>query len=199
MGDLRTEFIEGAVWHGTLEKAETLLARQPDLAKRDWAALVDSFTSTNDRGSAALGLSAAPPFYRVDWKENCIELKPPLSDRDWDTIFAVMKERGIANLRASGLVTDAALSRLTQLDLSTGIDFGGSKRLTDHGLRHLARMPQLRELDLSAYPGGEIGDRGLEVLRHLPELRKFNMCWQRGVSDAGVANLSFCDRIESTC
>ncbi len=57
-------------------------------------------------------------------------------------------------------------------------------------------MPQLVELDLSGYPGGSITDRGLEVLRHLPALRRFQICWQRGISDAGVANLAFCDQLE---
>ena len=57
-------------------------------------------------------------------------------------------------------------------------------------------MPQLVELDLSDYPGRTITDRGLEVLRHLSALRRFQMCWQGGISDAGVANLSFCDLLE---
>ena len=38
---------------------------------------------------------------------------------------------------------------------------------------------------------------GSEVLRDLPRLRRFQMCWQRGISDAGVANLRFCDHLES--
>ena len=39
-------------------------------------------------------------------------------------------------------------------------------------------------------------DRGLEVLRHLPNLRAFDMTWQRGITDIGVANLRFCDQLE---
>src|SRR5205814_816088 len=58
-------------------------------------------------------------------------------------------------------------------------------------------MPQLQQLDLSEYPGGRLTDRGLEVLRHLPDLRTFEMTWQRGITDAGVSNLRFCDRLES--
>lgn len=50
---------------------------------------------------------------------------------------------------------------------------------------------------MSEYPGGQITDRGLEILRHLPELRRFQMCWQSGISDAGVANLAFCEQLES--
>ena len=68
--------------------------------------------------------------------------------------------------------------------------------MTDDGLLHLARMPQLEKLDLSEYPGGRLTDRGLAVLRHLPNLRTFEMTWQRGITDAGVANLKFCDRLE---
>jgi hypothetical protein len=45
---------------------------------------------------------------------------------------------------------------------------------------------QLRELNLNEYPGGRLTDRGLAVLRHLPELRTFAMTWQRGITDAGL-------------
>jgi hypothetical protein len=58
-------------------------------------------------------------------------------------------------------------------------------------------MPQLEHLDLSEYPGGKLTDRGLAVLRELPNLRSFDMTWQRGVTDAGVVHLRFCDRLES--
>ena len=94
-------------------------------------------------------------------------------------------------------MTDAAMKRLPQLDHLTRLNLGGTKRLTDDGLKQLSRMPELQELDLSDYPGGPITDRGLEVLRHMPELRSFQICWQPGISDAGVANLSFCDNLES--
>jgi hypothetical protein len=53
-------------------------------------------------------------------------------------------------------------------------------------------MPQLRELTL----GGQITDQGLEVLSHLRELRIFRMFWQTNISDAGIANLRFCDHLE---
>ena len=57
--------------------------------------------------------------------------------------------------------------------------------MTDDGLLHLARMPQLESLDLSEYPGGRLTDRGLAVLAHLPNLRRFEMTWQRGVTRRG--------------
>jgi hypothetical protein len=94
------------------------------------------------------------------------------------------------------MMTDAVMARIAELDHVTTLSLGGSRQLTDDGLLHLARMPQLEKLDLSEYPGGRLTDRGLEVLRHLPNLRTFDMTWQSGITDAGVANLKFCDRLE---
>jgi hypothetical protein len=180
----------------TLADARLIVARR--FGFESWAELAESVTlPRSDTRSASLGMSSTPPFYKIDWKENTIELRPPLSDKDWNTIFGVMNEHQINGLNANGQMTDAAMERVPLLDHVTRLNLGGSKRLTDEGLKHLAQMPQLRELDLSEYPGGRITDRGLEVLRHLPELRKFQMCWQRGISDAGVANLTFCDHLES--
>ena len=105
-------------------------------------------------------------------------------------------ERRITELDAGGLITDDVLARIAQLDHVTSLSLGGSRQLTDDGLLHLARMPQLQYLDLSEYPGGRLTDRGLEVLRHLPNLRRFEMTWQSGISDTGVANLRFCDLLE---
>jgi hypothetical protein len=108
-----------------------------------------------------------------------------------------MEEHGITGLTASGQMTDAALERLSRVEHVTRLILDGTNRLTDEGVRHLARMPQLRELDLSDYPGGKITDHGLAALGHLTELRHFKMCWQGAVSDKGVANLARCDRLES--
>ena len=94
-------------------------------------------------------------------------------------------------------MADAVLARLADLSHITRINFGGTKQMSDAGLAHLARLPHLQELDLSDYPGGRITDRGLDVLRHLPELRRLQMCWQGGITDAGVANLRFCHHLES--
>ncbi len=60
---------------------------------------------------------------------------------------------------------------------------------------HLARMPQLTELDLSGWHS-PLTDRGLVVLRQLPELRKFSLCWPQRVSDEGVSNLGGCEQLE---
>ena len=117
-----------------------------------------------------------------------------LSDREWDRLIDVMRARRIAGLGAGGLMTDEVMARLASLDHVTALELGGSRQLTDEGLRHLARMPQLERLCLS---GVKLTDRGLAVLRELPNLRFFEMTWQRGVTDAGVANLAACSRLES--
>ena len=46
-------------------------------------------------------------------------------------------------------MTDAVLARIADLDHVTALALGGSRELTDDGLLHLARMPQLERLDLS--------------------------------------------------
>ena len=85
---------------------------------------------------------------------------------------------------------------MTKLDHVTSLDLGDSQFITDEGLEYLARMPQLRELRMSQFPGGRVTDRGLEVLQHLPELRVFEICWQSGITDNGIANLRHCEQLE---
>jgi hypothetical protein len=183
----------------TPEDARLIIARE--FGFESWEKLEESLAQPPESDPQSTshgphGMSATPPFYRIDRRENTIDTRPPMSDKDWDTIFGVMKERRITGLNAGGQMTDAALERLPQLDFVTRINFGGAKRLTDEGIRQLARMPQLQELDLSEYPGGRITDRGLEALKSLTELRRFQMCWQSGVTDDGMANLAFCERLE---
>jgi hypothetical protein len=175
--------------------AQLIVARE--FGFESWTKLVDSVAQPpGDPRSAPLGMSSTPPFYKIDWRENRIELRPPLSDRDWDTIFGVMKEYQIIGLNAGAQMTDAAMERLPQLDHVTHLYLGGSMRLTDEGLKRLAHMPQLQVLDVGGWKT-PITDRGLESLRHLTDLRSFQSCWTQGISDTGVANLAFCDHLES--
>jgi hypothetical protein len=134
--------------------------------------------------------------YAIDTKDNRIGPRRRLSSADWDELIGAVKERRIPAVDANGLMTDEALARIAELSFVTSLSLGGSRELTDDGLLHLARMPQLECLDLSEYPGGKLTDRGLEVLRLLPNLRKFEMTWQAGITDRGVENLRFCERLE---
>ncbi|MEO8597022.1 MAG: hypothetical protein ABI759_27135 [Candidatus Solibacter sp.] len=115
---------------------------------------------------------------------------------DWDDFISVVRDRRISHVDGNGMMTDDSLRRIAQLDHVVSLNLAGSRELTDEGLLHLAAMPQLERLDLSGHPGGKLTDRGLLVLRHLANLRRFEMCWQRGFTDAGVANLRYCPKLE---
>src|SRR5688500_1252977 len=173
----------------TLAEVQQLVAH--DYGFDSWDALAQGLAQPpNAAPDARLGLSSAPPFYRIDAEHDAIEVRPPLSDRDWETVFAVMEERGLTGLRTSA-VTDAMMAKLARLDFVTSLNLGGPG-LSDDGLLQLARMPQLESLEL----GGNLTDRGFAVLRELPRLRSFAICWMSTVSDAGIANLTFCDALE---
>lgn len=170
--------------HFPLEEARLLIAQ--DNGFGSWEKLKD-----------AIARGAPPsPAYAVDTRDQRIGPRRRMSAADWDALIAVMKERRIPALDANGLMTDEALARVAELDFVTSLNLGGSRELTDDGLLRVARMPQLESLCLNEYPGGKLTDRGLEVLRHLPNLRKFEMTWQAGISDGGVANLRFCELLE---
>ena len=175
----------------TLVDAQDLVARL--FGFKDWDELVQSTNdSANDPHSAPYVLSTKPPFYRIDWTNNSIEPRQPMSTKDWEDVCAVIKDLGITAINSVGLISDDGLQVISHLDQITSLNLGDSKRLTDKGLQYLARMPQLRELVL----GGQITDRSLAVLSHLPELRVFQMFWQGGISDAGIVGLRFCEHLE---
>ena len=167
-----------------LDEAQMLVAQNAGFGS--WDALIASLET---------GASPIPP-YSMDIRRNAIAPRRLLSDREWDELIALMKERRIEGLSANGLMTDALAARIAELDHVIALGIGGSRGLSDEGLLQLARMPQLRWLNLSEYPGGKLTDRGLEALRHLPNLRVFEMTWQKGITDAGVANLRVCDQLE---
>jgi hypothetical protein len=168
-----------------IEEAQIIIAQ--DAGFGNWEKLMDAL-------AAGVPPEGAP--YALDTKDNRIGPRRRLSAADWDELIGVMKERRIPALDANGLMTDEALAGIAGLDFVTSLSLGGSHELTDDGLLHVARMPQLECLDLNEYPGGKLTDRGLEILSHLPNLRKFEMTWQSGITDRGVANLRFCERLE---
>ena len=145
--------------------------------------------------SALIELSATPPFYKIDRQRSTLEPGQPLTEQDWDSLLAVMQERQITGLQANGQMTNAVLERVSRLGFVRCLNLDGSTQVTDEGLAHLARMPQLQTLNLSGWHS-PITDRGLAVLRHLTELQRFEMCWPQRVTDAGMAYLQCCDQLE---
>src|SRR4051812_5859859 len=155
-----------------------------EYAQESW----ESLTRACDGGARAV-----PPHVVED---RTIAPRRRLRADEWDDLIAVVKEQRLTGVSGDGLITDEVLARIAGLDDVTALDLGGSRALSDDGLQHLARMPQLESLNLNEYPGGTLTDRALDVLRHLPNLRRFEMTWQRGITDAGAANLRFCDALE---
>lgn len=175
----------------TLVDAQFVVARLYGF--KDWDELEQSSNeSASDLHSAPFVLSSKPPFYRIDWANKSIEPRQPMSCKDWENVCAVIKELGLTSINSGNLIADDDLEIISQLDQITALNLDGSQRLTDEGLQHLARMPQLRELIV----GGQITDRGLEALSHLRELRVFQMTWQGKITDGGITNLTFCDQLE---
>lgn len=179
----------GAADEPSLADARRLVAHEYGF--ESWSALAEGLA----QGPASapdpqLGRSTSPPFYRIDAEQKTIEVWAPLTDGDWDTIAAVMAERGLNGVKTAAL-TDGGMARLSRLDFVTSLDARGPA-LSDEGLLHLTRMPQLETLALA----GDLTDRGFQVLSHLPSLRRFNIEWMKTVSDAGIANLIHCDRLE---
>lgn len=160
---------------------------------QNWSELVQSSNAAEqDLRSAPVVLSSRPPFYRIDWTNNSIEPRQPMSTKDWGNVCDVIKELGLTAVNGAGLIGDDDLGIISQLDQITSLNLDGSKRITDKGLEYLARMPQLRELNLT----NQISDRGLESLQHLRELRVFRMYWQTGITDKGISNLRLCNLLE---
>jgi len=175
----------------TLDDAQLLVARLYGFD--DWNELVRSTNEpASEPDSAPFVLSSKPPFYRIDWTKNSIEPRQPMSTRDWENVCAVIKELGLTTIKSASQIGDDDLEIISQLDQITSLNLDGSKLLTDNGVRHLARMPQLRELTL----GGQITDHALEVLAELHELRVFKMFWQGNITDQGLAGLRFCEQLE---
>jgi hypothetical protein len=159
-----------------------------------WTSFVESVSQPpRDPRSAPVFLSSTPPFYQIDWRDNRMMVRGPLSLADWETICGVMREHRIAKLTA-GRMIDSAMKPLARLDHVTHLRLGGDA-LTDAGAVRLSRMRRLEELELGGWTS-PLTDRALEPLRHLPELKHFKSCWSQHISDAGFANLAFCPELE---
>jgi Leucine Rich Repeat (LRR) protein len=195
----RLMFLPGYEQHAfeilTLADAQQLFASL--FGFKDWDELGrSSHEPPLDLRSAPVVLSTRPPFFRIDWTNNSIEPSQPMSNKDWENLFAVVKELKLTAVHSNNMMGDEDLEKLSQIDHVTSLQLSGSQFITDKGLEHIARMPQLRELRLSHYPGGGVTDRGLEALQHLRELRVFEMCWQSGITDEGISHLRHCEQLE---
>ena len=174
----------------SLDDARMLVARGHGFD--GWSALVD-YVGTLPRDMRSIAATPVKVFAPApDGTATNAAAKDAAMTRDWDAAIELLKDKHLAGLDANGQMTDAVLARIAGLEHVTSLQLGGSKALTDDGVRQLARMPQLRHLDLS---GTQITDRGLEVLRALPALESLSLSWTR-VTDAGCAHLARCEGLQ---
>ena len=168
----------------TLDDARYLVAIEHGFA--NWDAL-EAFTESAMAGRRV----AARPLRLVN--ADAPEPSPTIaSSRDWDAIIRLLAMHPDARLSAEGQMTDAVLADVCRVETITAIDLGGSKALTDDGVRHLAQLPALRHLDLS---GTAISDRGLQVLHDLQALETLSLAGTH-VSDEGLAHLVHCHQLQ---
>jgi hypothetical protein len=159
-----------------------------------WDALLAS-TSKHAGIDALTGVSSRPPFYRIDAATGVIAPQQPMSSRDWDSVIAVIKERGLAGVDANHMMDDATLARLAEIDHLAILKIGGSDRVTDEGMQHVGRMAALEELELGGWKSA-ITDAGLTPVRELSRLRALRMWWSRRITDEGIRHASACARLE---
>lgn len=174
----------------TLADAQFVLAREYGF--ESWARLRDQVSIM--RSTRPLFLSSTVPFYTVDWLNSEVSVQGPQSEKNWDAVLGVMTERRINKLRANSM-SDSVLERLADLNHVTHLRIAGSSGVTDQGVKHLVRMPQLQDLELGGQ-NSTISDQRLDSLRQLTNLRRFQACWTPGISDAGLVGLSHCDQLE---
>ena len=170
----------------TLAEARYLVARFQGF--ESWE-LLSAFAASVPPGKPTI-VAKSVAVYSVD-ESGSTEVAT--RSRDWDEVIAVMKERRLPGLHASGQMTDALLARVSQLEHITVLDLDASRSLGDDSLRHLARLPRLRQLNLS---GCGITDRGLEVLSRLPALETLRLAWT-GITDAGAGHLAACENLRN--
>lgn len=110
---------------------------------------------------------------------------------DWSAVLRALEAQPGAVLDANGQMTDALLEQISAIPTITTLKLGNSSAVTDDGIRHLARMPQLRHLDLSQT---SVTDAGLSVARELPALESLSLV-MTNVTDAGAVHLTGCEAL----
>lgn len=175
---------EGGDVEITLDDARWLVAVEHGFA--GWEEL-RRFAATTPE---AARLTAKP--VRVVEGERGGDHRTVAATRDWDEIVRALAEHPTAQLFAEGQMTDEVLARVARLEGLEALSLAGSWRVSDEGVRHLARAAALTRLDLS---GTGITDAALDVLRDLPRLERLSLAGT-AISDAGAARLAHCPQLE---
>jgi hypothetical protein len=169
----------------TLAQARYLVARGQGFP--GWAELV-AFTESTPPGKPILAKQVGA-YFAGD--PHPLETATTVLARNWDDLFEALEDGGLTAVHATGQMTDAVLERLSRIEHLEELDLGASRAVTDDGLRHLARLPRLRTLQLNGAP---IGDRALEALGRIGSLETLGLAWTR-ITNAGVSHLAGCERL----
>lgn len=181
----------------TLDDARYLVAVEHGFGS--WAKLVE-FTEATSRSVFVASAPLPPATKPVEVARSGASgnRRTLLWSRDWSEVLSIFESNpDAAALHAHGQMTDAALDALTSAvsGIATAnieaLDLSGSQGLSDRGVQILARLPQLRRLDLG---GTGVTDRALMVLRELPLLEALSLSGTR-VTDDGMRHLAHCDAL----
>ena len=160
-----------------------------------WEAFLNATTATAGTGTAS-GLSAKPPFHRVDEETGVLSIQQPMSPHDWDIIAGIIRERGLTGLDANHMLDDASMRTLAALEHLTLLKLHGCDRLTDEGLRYAAKLRGLEEIEIGGWHS-PMTDVGFGALTGLPRLRKVGSWWSQRITDEGVGRtLAACETLE---
>ncbi|MFI5309765.1 MAG: ankyrin repeat domain-containing protein [Gemmatimonadales bacterium] len=148
----RTEFIRAAIWHGSLERAEAILAVHPELAASD----IHTAAITGDDAAVRRFLERDPAS---------VHTKSPPYDGDALNYLGLSKY-----LRLDRARTDAFLRAATALldagaDPNTGFWLNGERETALYGAAGVAHHPEMTRLLLER--GADPTD--VEVVYHSPE------------------------------
>jgi hypothetical protein len=124
----------------TLDEARYLVAIEYGFA--NWDAL-NAFTASAVAGPRM----AAKPVRLVN--PGAPEASRTIAtSREWDAVIRLLAADPSARLHAQGQMTDAVLADVSRIETITALVLSGSKGVTDEGVRHLARLPALKHLDI---------------------------------------------------
>lgn len=199
-------FIEDRLSHlpGGAQRIERVDARDTRLLVarlygfEDWDDFLAGMQRRGENARGTAGISASPPFYRLDEARRLISPQQPMSARDWDAVIGVIRDRGLTGLDANTMMDDAAMAKLAALAPQlTRLKVHGSDRLTDEGLRHLAAFRDLEDVELGGWHS-PMTDAGFGALHGLPRLRDVSAWWSRFLTDSGVKRtLASCPSLEN--
>ncbi|HEU4827705.1 MAG TPA: hypothetical protein VFT04_00785 [Gemmatimonadales bacterium] len=166
----------------TLAQARHLVARGQGFPA--WETLV-AFTEAIPPGQPILPKQVGA-YFAGDTSP--LETATTVLSRNWDDLLAAARDRRLSAIHAGGQMTDDVLERLSHFEQIEELDLDASRGITDEGLRHLARLPKLRNINLG---GCAIGDPGLQALGRVSSLERIALPGTR-VTDGGIAHLAGC-------